>query len=114
MIVWIPPLLFLIALNKIEYLLQSFIFWIVFSISFIPIIISIIDYKYRFYEINSKITSNGLWGKYEINKNKIKNVDVVETLPDIIFSTKSIRINDIYFIYSIKKSHDVMKKIIGG
>ena len=114
MIVWIPPFLFSIVLNESSYVINSIMFWIIFLFSFIPIIISILDYKYRFYKINSKIVSNGFWEKYIIDKKKIKDVDVVETLPDIIFSTKSIKINDKYYIYSIKKSYKVMKEIVGG
>ena len=114
MIVWVPPFLFSIVLNEVDFVIKSIIFWIVLFFSFVPLLISIIDYNYRFYEINSEIISNGLWEKYKINKKKIKDVDVVETLPDIIFSTKSIKINDKYYIYSIKKSYKVMKEIIGG
>ena len=114
MIVWIPPLLFSLAVSQINYIIQSTEFWVIFIISFIPIIISLVDYHYRYYEINSKIVSNGLWEKFSIDKRNVKDVDVIETLPDIIFSTKSIKINDKYFIYSIKKSYKAMKEIVGG
>lgn len=114
MIVWIPPFLFSIVLNEVSYVINSIMFWIILLFSFIPMIISILDYKYRFYKVNSKIVSNGFWEKYTLDKKKIKDVDVVETLPDIIFSTKSIKINDKYYIYSIKKSYKVMKEIVGG
>ncbi len=114
-LIWIFPLSYVLMKNRIDLILYSPFFWIVFLVDIILSIIPFVDYLFRKYEIEGGyLYSNGLWGKFKLNLDDVKDVDVVETLPDIIFSTKSIKINERMWIHSIKKAHDVVREIVGG
>ena len=115
LLVWIFPFMYAAANDRIDLVLYSPLFWSIIIVDILLMVIPLFDYPFRKYEIaGNKISSSGLWGNFRIEFDQIRDVDIVETLPDILFSTKSIKINDKFLIPCIKKAHSVMEVIVGG
>ncbi len=114
-IAYITPLIYARLYGITEQVTNSPLFYFFIGLNLVTIIIPIIDYFTRYYEIESdKIVIKSLLGEVVIPKDENFEVKEVKTLPDAIFGTKTYLINKKYWLTGIKNPDYVFERIIRG